>query len=232
MFLLAQLHEPIQVWCQESHQKPLPMQYPDTIARWTIRSSIGVSSIAMPTDIAQEAASIHWPLFHFDAVMGLPRNFLLEGIVSTEIVTNHFKLLGRWVVEFTDKLHAEIGIGWAYWFGQLKQFEFNNTIHGWFTYPRLGIGYDFGSFALTLQGELSYINSVSTKSGSMEASSSERTFNGFSYRVALEQPFWKSTGVGLAFQMNYLKFYYPSWPLFPTFSRYFWIPEAQIWLTL
>jgi len=199
---------------------------------WEIRTAFGFTTIAIPSAIAMEGAVVRWPLFGFNMVVGLPHDFLLEGIFSTQVVTNHLELNARWVVNITDQLHAGVGLGGAYWFGQLKQFGFNNNIHGWFTYPSLRAGYDFGSMALTAEGKLNIANSLYVRTGELETSKGTNRFNGFSYRVALEQPFFKSTTIGIAFQMNYLKFYYPEWPLFPTFDYYFWIPEAQIWIGL
>lgn len=213
-------------------QRPKTLDYPSTMTPYDWRLSLGVSSIAMPTDIVLETASLRWPLIRFVAQMGLPSNFVLDARVSSEFVTNHFELGGKWIYEFNDKLHVNAELSFAYFFGQLKQFEYDTRVHGWFTYPSLGIGYDFGELTLTAIGTISYINSLSSTSGSVESSFNANKFNGFFYRVSLEQPFYKTTTVGLAFQMNYLKLYYPEWPLFPAFDRYYWIPEIQIWLTL
>ncbi len=217
---------------QTLERTPGTIQYPTAMTPWDVKMALGFRSIAMPAAIVEETAALHWPLFSFDIVMGLPANFLVEGIVSTEVLTNHFELLGRWVLPITDRLQADAGLGVAYWFGQLKQFEFNNTIHGWFTYPSVRIGYDFGPLAVTAQVQISIVSELTSHSGPLESRNSVNEFNGFSYRISLEQPFWKNTTIGLAFQMNYLKFYYPEWPLFPEFDHYFWIPEAQIWITL
>lgn len=213
-------------------ETPRTIHFPAAMTPWETKTAFGFTTIAVPSAIAQEGSVLRWPLFGFGIVVGLPHNFLLEGVVSTEIVTNHFELDGRWVVNVTDALHASAGLGAAYWFGQLEQFGFNNNIHGWFTYPSVRVGYDFGSLALSAEGKLSIVNSLYLRTGELETSKGTNQFNGFSYRVSLEQPFWKTTNIGIAFQMNYLKFYYPEWPLFPAFDYYFWIPEAQIWLSL
>ena len=222
----AQLHG------QAPKYTPGTIQYPAQMKPWSTRMAAGVSFIAMPAAIAQEAASIRWPLFGFDLTMGMPKHFSLATTVSTEIVTNHFEVAGRWEADLTKRLHAEVGLGGAWWFGQLKQFVFDNTIHGWFTYPSLAIGYDFGSVAVTAQAKASIINSLAGTSGALESSSATNMFNGVSYRVSVEQPFFKHSTLGLAVQMNHLRFYYPQWLLFPTFDRRFWMPEAQIRFTL
>ena len=86
--------------------------------------------------------------------------------------------------------------------------------------------------ALTFQAKGTYVASLYSKSGSLVASTSKNWYSGTSYRLILEQPLWKHTTVGFAVQTSYIKFYYPQWPLFPTFDRYFWIPEAQIVFSL
>ena len=217
---------------QTPEMTPGTIQYPAAMPLWKVKTGLGISTIAMPAAIVQETASLHWPLFGFDAVMGLPSNFLAEGIVSFQFVSNQVELSGRWVYPITDRLHADAGLGVGYFFGQLKQFEFNNTIHGWFLYPAVRVGYDFGPLAVTAQGKISFISELVVHNGTEVASTTNNIFNGFSYRISIEQPFWKTVTFGIAFQMNYLKFYYPEWVMFPTFNRYFWIPEAQFWFTL
>lgn len=213
-------------------QKPATLDFPSQMTSGDWRFSLGVSSIAMPEDIVLETASLRWPLIRFAAVMGLPSNFILDGKIATEIVTNHFELGGRWIYEFSDELHADAGLSLAYFLGQLKQFEYDTDVNGWFTYPSIALGYDFNSLTVTLRGSISFVNSLTTKSGSVESSFNTNQFNGFFYRISLEQPFYKTTTIGLAFQLSYLKLYYPEWPLFPAFDRYYWIPEMQVWLTL
>ena len=218
---------------QDSYgQKPETLDYPAAMTPLDWKFSLGMSSIAMPTDIVLETSSIRWPLFRFVAQMGLPSNFVLNARISTEIVTNHFQLGGKWIYEFSDKLHANVEYSLAYFFGQLKITGYDTDVHGWISYPSLGIGYDFGELTLTAIGTISFVNSLTSTSGGVETSFNANRFNGFFYRISLEQLFFKNTTIGLAFQMNYLRFYYPEWPLFPSFDRYYWIPELQVWLTL
>ena len=194
--------------------------------------AVGLSLISMPASIAQEGATIRWPNFGFEYTLGLPAHFTLATVVSTEIVTNHFEVMPRWQIAVTDRLHADVGLGVAYWFGQLKQFGFDNHIHGWFGYPYIGLGYDWGTTALTFQAKSTYVASLYSQSGSLVANSSKNWYSGTSFKLILEQPLWTHTTLGFAVQTSYIKFYYPQWPLFPTFQRYFWIPEAQLYFTL
>ena len=212
--------------------KPKTLDYPAAMTPYNFRLSLGYSAIKMPYDIALEGATMKWPLIKFNAVMGLPENFLADGEIATEIVTNQFKLGGRWVYNFNDKLHGDVGYGLAYLYGQLKQSGYDTKISGWYSYPTIAFGYDFEVLTLTLRGTMSFINSLQSKSGSLETDFAVARNNGFSYSVTMEQRFWKNTTVLIGFQMNYLKMYYPQWPLFPAFNRYYWIPEFQLRFTL
>jgi len=214
------------------YNKPKTLDFPDPMTAYDFRFSLGYSAIKMPYDIALEGATIKWPLIKFNVVMGLPANFLADGEVATEVVTNQFKLGGRWVYKFNDDLHGDVGYAVAYLYGQLKQSGYDTKISGFYSYPTIAIGYDFEALTLTLRGTMSFINSLQSKSGSLETDFAIARNNGFSYSITMEQRFWKNTTVLIGFQMNYLKMYYPQWPLFPAINRYYWIPEFQLRFTL
>jgi len=211
---------------------PGTIQYPQTMKPWSGKMALGASLITMPAAIAQEGATIRWPLFVYEYTLGLPAHFNLATSFSTEFVTNHIEAMPRWQFSLSDRLHGDIGYGVAYWFGQLQSFGFDNHIHGWMGYPYVGIGYDWGKVALTFQAKATHVLSLTSESGSLVASSSGNWYSGSSFRLILEQPLWTHTTLGFAVQENYIKFYYPQWPLFPTFDRYFWIPEVQLYFTL
>lgn len=217
---------------QTAPPTPEPIRFPSLLRTGEARFALGFSMIGMPDEIVQEAASIHWPLIGFDTKVGLPSHFYLGGSVNTEVLTNHFEIDGGYAFRLTDKLHADASVGVAYWFGQLMQFGFKDKAHGWYTYPQVSLGYDFGRMSLTAQAKFSIVNSLVVKNGEQGIDANENFFNGLSYRITLEQLFWGKTTVGLSFQMNYMKFYYPQWMLFPTYNRYFWMPEAMIRFSL
>ena len=208
------------------------LEYPNAMTPWNWRLSLGYSTIKIPEDIFEEAATIRVPLIKFAAVMGLPENFLLDGKINTELLTNQFILGARWVYAFDKHWHADVGYSLAYLYGQLKQAGYNSKISGWYSYPTAAIGYDFGNLTLTLRGTLDFINSMQSTSGTTTVDFAMERINGFNYRITLEQRFWKNTTIGIGFQMNYVKFYYPEWPMFPVFDQYYWIPELQFIFSL
>jgi len=212
--------------------RPATSEFPGLMKPYEWRLSLGYASIKMPTDVYLEAAAARFPLIKFGAVMGLPANFLLDGKVNTELVTNEFLLGARWVYAFDKHWHVDVGYSIAYLYGQLKQFNYDSKIKGWTSYPSAAIGYDFGNLALTLRGAFSLINSLQSTSGTTTVDFAIERGNGFYYRVTLEQRFWKNTTIGIGFQLNYMRFYYPEWLMFPTFDRYYWIPEFQVMFSL
>lgn len=226
------LSQPMSLHAQEIERTPGTMAYPQTRNPWSTEMAFGASLMRMPEEIAQEGAYIRWPMFHLDFTMGLPENFNMQATLSTEVVTNHLELGGHWVYNLTDRLHADVGFGAAYFFAQLKVAPYDNKMNGWMLYPSASIGYDFGKMALSARAKLHYITTLTGTTGEYAETNTTNLFNGFSYRLTLEQLFWGKSTFGLAFQLNYLKFYYPQWPLFPTFNKYFWIPETQFWFTL
>jgi hypothetical protein len=228
LILFTILNSPFSI----GQDKPKTLDFPDPMTPYDYRLSLGYSAIKMPYDIALEGATINWPLIKFNAVMGLPENFLADGEIATEVVTNQFKLGGRWVYKFNNQLHGDVGYGIAFLYGQLKQSGYDTKISGWYSYPTIAMGYDFGALTLTLRGTMSFINSMKSTSGTLETDFAMARNNGFSYSITMEQRFWKNTTILLGFQMNYLKMYYPQWPLFPAIDRYYWIPEIQIRFTL
>ncbi len=211
---------------------PGTIQYPQAMKPWSHKMAAGVSLISMPAAIAQSGSTIRWPLFVYEYTLGLPAHFTLATSFSTEIVTNHIEAMPRWQFAISDRLHGDVGLGVAYWFGQLTVNRFDQHIHGWMAYPYVGIGYDWGKLALSFQATGTHVLSLDTKSGDLTANYSTDWYSGTSYRLILEQPMFGHTTLGFALQASRIKFYYPQWPLFPTFDRYFWIPEAQFYFTL
>jgi hypothetical protein len=211
---------------------PGTMQYPMAMKPWSGKMALGVSLISMPAAIAMDGATIRWPLFVYEYTLGLPAHFTLATSFSTEILTNHLEAMPRWQFTLSPRSHGDVGLGVAYWFGQTSFSRFDNHVQGWMAYPYLGIGYDWGKLALTFQAKADWVLSLNTRSGDLVADETQNWLSGSSFRLILEQPVWKHTTLGFAVQASYLKFYYPQWPLFPTFDHHFWIPEAQFFFTL
>ncbi len=193
--------------------------------------SLELSLARAPEDILLEFSQLRAPLFSFDVYYGLPQNFLLEGKWTTVIFfTNQIAIGAKWTHEW-DRLHMSVGDDIAYMFGHLDQGAvktFDNRMKGWMNYPNISVGYAFNSFALTLKGELSVITSITATSDNIELSSDKNIFNGGSVALYVEQPFWKEHFLNIGFKSNFIKFFYPTWPIFPTFNKTYFIPEFVV----
>jgi hypothetical protein len=199
--------------------------YPARLVPGDLRWAITVEFAKIPEDIIEEASFVRAPLFKFSARYGLPENFVVNGQITTQIINNAFQLGAGWVYK-RDRLHVQVDYGLAYWFGALKVVDgFDNSANGWINYPGISVGYDFGALALTARGELNLVTSLSTFAGDVEVSTDNNFFNGYSASLVMEQPLYREKYITLGVRMNRIKFYWPTWPLFPTFDRFYYIPE-------
>jgi len=188
---------------------------------------MSVEFAKIPEDIIEEASYVRAPIFKFGIRYGLPENLVLNGQFATQIINNQFTLGAGWVYK-RDQLHFTVDYGLAYWFGSLEIDGFDNSARGWTNYPGIAVGYDFGVLALTMRGELNIVTSLSTFTGDLEVSTDNNFFNGYSVSLVMEQPLYRQKYITLGLRMNQLKFYWPTWPLFPTFDRYYYIPEVIV----
>lgn len=204
------------------------MQYPNALPLWKTRLSAGMALGKVPKDIVEEMDTFRWPLLEVDAFIGLPENFMVEGTLNTQVITNHLRVGPKWVWMPTDRFHGMVGFDFAYMFGSMKSGAFNNTVSATFLYPNASVGYQFDKVAITVKGELNILTSYQLSAEDIVTGETNNMFNGGSVALYIEQPLWKDQYVLLGFKQNFLKFYYPSWLLFPTFDRYYWVPEFVI----
>jgi hypothetical protein len=217
---------------ESTAQVPNYFIYPDPFESNVFKHTVGLGLADLPEDHVEEASDfIRGPILNYQARYGLPENFNIYGGVQSNLVTFHFSLGPRWHYRF-KQLSAGLGYDIAYWFGALNQFGYKSNVHGWFHYPNLTIGYTFNKFAISLKGELIIQTSLITKSDDVEVSNSYNTLAGTIVGIYIEQPLWKDNVVVLGLKMYYAKFYYPVWAAFPTFDRYFYVPEITIGFNL
>jgi hypothetical protein len=206
------------------------IRYPRILDPGKVKMSLELTFARLPEDILLEFSQIRAPLFSFDVYYGLPHGFLLEGKWSTVLIfTNQFQVGAKWAHEW-DRLHLSVGDDMAYVTGHLDQGAvktFDNSIKAWFNYPNLAVGYAFDKFSLTLRGELNISTSIRAYSDEIELSSDGNFLNGGAVAIYLEQPFYKDHFISVGFKANFIKFYYPSWPMFPTYDKIYFIPEVS-----
>jgi hypothetical protein len=230
VFLLL-LAAPATQHAQESASDNKYFLYPRTLPSGQISHWVGLTLANLPEDVIETDDVIRAPLFGYNIRYGLPKNFLLEGSLNTNIVTFHFALGAKWGVG-SEKVRLALGYDVAYWFGKLEQFGFDTKIRGWINYPNVLLGYDFGPFSITMTGELILIMSQTEENGEIEVSSDYNHFAGWAVGLFLEQPLWKDNILLIGMKANFTDFYYPQWAAFSTFQRKFFIPEAFVGLVL
>jgi hypothetical protein len=198
--------------------------YPQRMQEGNLKYFLGLSFAILPEDVV-ESNDIFWaPLFKFHALYGIPKNFLIEGSLNTNLITYHFSLGAKWNYVF-NKFSFALGYDVAYLFGGLRQFGFDSSIKGWMNYPNIAIGYKFSRFTVSVKGELVLVTSLTETADDLEVASDLNTFSGYAITAVIEQPFWKDNYFLIGVKLNFVKFYYPQWAAFSTFDRLFFIPE-------
>ena len=199
--------------------------YPHSLQPSKIVSSLGLSLAKLPEDVVETDDVIRAPLFSYRLKYGLPKNFLAEGSVESNIVTFNFMLGPKWNYEI-DKWGFSVGTDISFYFGQLEQFGFDTKFSGWALYPNISAGYQFEKFTISLKSELVFNLAEQSKNGDSEIENDLDFFNGWTIGFYIEQPLWKENYIVLGVRSTFLKFYYPMWAAFSTFDRAFYIPEA------
>ncbi len=186
----------------------------------------------LPEDaIESTSAWIYAPLFTYSAKYGLPVGFNLNGSFSTNIITYEARAGGQWGYNL-DRFTLAVGFDVAYWYGKLNNFGFNSTAQGWQGYFNLNLGIAFEKFTLTLRGESDYLFTLTQTADDIVTTSSKNISAGASFAILIEQPVWKDNYMTLGVRFNYSKFYWPAWAVFPSWDRYFFIPEVIIGFVL
>ncbi len=189
---------------------------------------VGMSFAKIPFDWVETA--IQAPLFNFHVNYGLPKGFSLSGDFTTLIVSNQLRVGPRWNAELGN-FSFNVGYDAAFMYGFLPWFGFDDNINALFSYPNISFGYNFGSMALSLEGEVFIINRMRTRSGEENIETGFKRgyiFTGVTVGLYLEQRLTTNHTLTVAFRNNYTKYFYPAWMAFPTFNRYYYLPELYL----
>jgi len=141
--------------------------YPQRMQSGNLKYFAGMSLANLPEDVIESDDLFRAPLFKFHTLYGIPKNFLLEGSLNTNIVTWHFSLGAKWNYVF-NKFSFALGYDVAYLFGGLRKFGFDSSIKGWMNYPNLAIGYKFSKFTVSVKGELVLVTSLTQTADDLE----------------------------------------------------------------
>jgi len=216
----------------KSDDEDLVFQYmilPGSLNIWETKTSLSILFTHLPYDWVEIAIEV--PLFQISNKIMFPAGFTLESHFQSIIIANQLRVGPHF---YYDIGMFSFGAGFdnEFMFGKMKIAGFNNKSRGWSMYPNILAGCRIKDIAITLNGELTFINSLKTASGNEEISHSGKMFSGFSVSVFAEQRLWDDHMMILGLINNFQKIYFPAWPAFSTFKRQFYIPQFYIGLVL
>lgn len=205
------------------------MILPGSLNIWETKTSLSVLFTHLPYDWVEIAVEV--PLFQINNKIMFPEGFTLESHFQSIIISNQLRVGPHFNYDI-GKISFGAGFDNEFMFGKMQIEGFNNKSRGWSMYPNIMAGCRIKDIALTLNTELTFINSLMTTSGKEEISHSEKMFSGFSVSVFAEQRLWDDHMMVLGFINNFQKIYFPAWPAFSTFKRHYYIPQFYIGLVL
>jgi len=210
----------------EAKHAAIIFPYPMYSEKW--RSSIGLTLLTTPEDIT-EAVRVRVPSIDFRVLRRINDHFMAEGRINSQILQNQLAVGIQYVLPLTDRLFLSAGAGVGYWFGFLTVEGFNSKGSGWLTYPNLSVGYRTKSNLLITARAQSSINLYyKAFNGNEELSSGKVFYNGETFTIALEQPFYHHKHLTLAFSAINNYFYWQTWLLFYRVNRKIFYPQITV----
>lgn len=201
---------------------PAPM----LIDNW--KFSIGLLNTTTPEDITEEM-SLRIPSVDFQALKKLNNHFNINSRVLFQFLQNHVSFGLRWTKPLTNKLFFSAGDDFAYWFGKLKEDEFNTKGYGFLNYPNFSFGYKTSNNLLLTFKTEAILNLYDRYTiGKNVISNTNYLFSGSAYTLGIEQAFYNQRFLTLAFTAMYTNFFWQTWPLFETFDRNHFYPQITV----
>ncbi|MEO6230519.1 MAG: hypothetical protein ABJB11_02655 [Ferruginibacter sp.] len=192
------------------------------------RSSIGFNLLTTPEDITEEVR-IRVPTIDVQVLRRINNHFVLEGRLFFQALQNHLSAGIHWRKPLGRNLYFSAGNDVGYWFGILKISGFNSKASGWLTYPTVSLGYKTKKNLLVTFKANSSINFFyKAANGQQHYTSNDRFYNGETFTLALEQPFYNKKHLTLAFSAIYNNFYWQTWSLFYKTDRQIFYPQITV----
>lgn len=210
------------------HAKHKAIYYPYPMYNDKWRSSIGFNLLATPEDITEEVR-IRIPTLDYHVLRRISNKFNLEGRLYSQIIQNHISVGPHWRTPISKKLYFDAGNDIAYWFGFLNSGGFKSSASGWFNYPSFAVGYrSKRDLLITFKAEFSYNLYYKSKNGENGFSSGDVYYNGQSFTIALEQPFYNHKHITLALTGITNRFNWQTWSLFYKTDRKIFYPQITV----
>lgn len=200
--------------------------YPMYKEKW--RSSIGFTLLTLPEDITEEIR-LRVPCGDLRILRKLNDHFILDFRMAFQFLQNHLSGGVLWMKPINKKFYFSAGDDIGYWFGFLKTDGFDTKGHGWLNYPNMSLGFKTNkNLLITLKAEASIKLFYKSAIGNESVSSSKNYYNGESFTLALEQPFYGRKHLTLAFSAINNYFYWQTWVLFYKTNRKVFYPQITV----
>lgn len=192
------------------------------------RSSIGINLLTTPEDITEEIR-IQVPTIDYHVLRRVSDHFILEGRLFCQVLQNHLSVGVNWRKPLGKNLYFSVGNNIGYWFGFLKVSGFDSKASGWLDYPTASIGYKTRrDLLITIQAQASINLYYKSANGENTFNSSEKYYNGQTFTIALEQPFYNKKHLTLALSAIRNRFYWQTWSLYYKTDRKIFYPQITI----
>jgi hypothetical protein len=196
---------------------------PDPLSMFTANMSVGLALAILPQPLVESEVPL--PAVDVRYRIGLPLNIGLVGRATSNYASTLVTAGPMWSVELT-RVTVGGGLKAGFFYGHLTFLEgFNTSATGWLAYPFATVGVRFDDFTVSIAAEAEVLAQQQRRVEDIDVRSSDRTLNGGSLTVAIEQPFWKQTHIALGVTLAYSTNPYQAWLAFNTFDDRLFYPE-------
>lgn len=221
---------PFEATAQDSTFKPkhaaIYFPYPMYTDKW--RSSIGFTLMTTPEDITEEVR-LRIPCGDYRVLRRINNHFLSENRLWFQVLQNHLSTGIRYSKPLGKNLYFSAGDDIGFWFGYLKLSGFNSKASGWLNYTNASIGYKTKkNLLITFKAQVSVNLFYQAANGEEKFSSGDKYYNGETFTLALEQPFYNKKHLTLAISAINNYFYWQTWALFYKTNRKVFYPQITV----
>jgi len=200
--------------------------YPMYAEKW--RSSIGFTLFTTPEDITEEMR-IRVPCGDYHVMRRINDQFSIDGRLMFQVLQNHLSAGIRWGKPLGRNVYFNVGNDLGYWFGFLKVGGFDSKASGWFNYPNMSVGYKTNKdLLITFKAQVSVNLFYKAQNGESKFSTVESQYNGETFTISLEQPFYNKKHLTLALSAINNYFYWQTWALFYKTDRKVFYPQITV----
>ena len=200
--------------------------YPMYKEKW--RSSIGFTLLTTPEDITEEIR-LRIPCGDFRLLRRINNHFIIDSRIFFQVLQNHVSTGILYSKPITDNLYFSTGDDIGFWFGYLKLSGFNSKATGWLNYSHASLGYKTKkNLLITFKAQVSVNLFYQAYTGDNKATIGKREYNGETFTLALEQPFYNKKHLTLAFSAINNYFYWQTWALFYKTQRKVFYPQVTV----